>query len=185
MHLVGRNCRNDFHAETDSIGHFGFRHVQAGPYVITAMAPMHGMATAEIAVVDSQTTEVTLVLNDSTNGGGHHGDTLTTVDLTGIAIVVNPDSMHPRRIEYFIDVDFDGAADYRLGFGPPWYNPGNGAQRPNAGDSISVHGGLLTYATPPIVVVYKINGLAWRVPLSDMADTAVATTIVKAAIRIA
>jgi hypothetical protein len=170
VRLNGRNCRLDFHAETDSLGHFGFRHVPAGPYMVTAMAPMHGMATAEIAVVDSQTTEVTLVLNDSSNGGGgHHGDTLTTVDLTGVAIVVIPDSIHhPRHIEYFIDVDYDGVADYRLGFGPPWYNPPNvppqGAHRPANGDTIAISGGLLTYATPPVVVVYEINGLFWRRP---------------------
>jgi hypothetical protein len=155
----------DYHTQTDSTGHFSMEHVQAGAYTITAMAFMHGFASAEIVVVDSQVTEVTLVLNDSTNGGHHHGDTLATVELTGIALVVYPDSVnHPHRISYYIDVNYDGEADYRLSFGPPWYEPRSGASRPANGDSISVYGGLLTFSTPPMVVVYEINGLLWREP---------------------
>jgi hypothetical protein len=155
----------DYHTQTDSTGHFSMEHVQAGVYTITAMAFMHGFASAEIAVADSQVTQVTLVLNDSTNGGPHHGDTLATVELTGIALVVYPDSAnHPHRISYYIDVNYDGEADYRLSFGPPWYEPRSGAHRPANGDSISVYGGLLTFSTPPMVVVYEINGLLWRQP---------------------
>jgi hypothetical protein len=156
----------DYHTHTDSTGYFTFQHVQAGPYEATAMAHMHGFTEANIVVIDSQTTQVTLVLDDSLHGGGHHeGDTLATVDLTGIAIVVYPDSIeHPNREHYYIDLNGDGVAEYRLSFGPAWYDPGNGAQRPANGDSISIYGGLLTYTTPPVVVVYTINGLFWREP---------------------
>ena len=89
------------------------------------------------------------------------------VDLAGVAIVVSagPDSgNHPRPLHYFIDVNGDGTPDYRLAFGPPWYNPQNGAHRPANGDSITIHGGLLTATRPPVVVVYAINGLPWRSP---------------------
>jgi hypothetical protein len=160
------NHHDEHHTETDSTGHFSILHVDAGEYTVSAMAFMHGFASADIAVEDSQTTQVTLVLDDSIGGGGHeHGDTLATIDLVGIALVVHPDSIeHPNHVHYYIDVDGDGAADYRLSFGPPWYEPGNGAHRPANGDSISIHGGLLTYTEPPMVVVYEINGLFWREP---------------------
>ncbi len=95
-------------------------------------------------------------------GGGHHGDSLEVVSLEGVAIVIQEDPARPAR--YFIDVDADGAADYRLCFGPPWYNPPGGAQRPNDGDEITIVGGLLAYGEPQMVVVYEINGMFWRQP---------------------
>jgi hypothetical protein len=67
---------------------------------------------------------------------------------------------------FFIDVNADGVADFRLSFGPPWYDP-NGPEAPNRplnGDEITIVGGLLTYGEPPMVVVFEINGLVWRVP---------------------
>jgi hypothetical protein len=54
-----------------------------------------------------------------------------------------------------------------LGFGPPDYDPdgiGQGAERPLAGDVVTIHGGLLTYGEPQTVVVWQINGLFWRDP---------------------
>jgi hypothetical protein len=129
---------------------------------------MHGFVEADIAVVENETTTLTLTLDDSAHGPNHHhGDTLTTVNLTGTAIVIteNADSLnHPPRVHYLLDVDGDGLGDYRLAFGPPWYQPASGAVRPANGDSITIHGGLLTYTTPPVVVVYDINGLLWRAP---------------------
>jgi hypothetical protein len=67
---------------------------------------------------------------------------------------------------FLLDVDADGTPDYRLSFGPPWYNPNcdTCGTRPNDGDQITVVGGLLTYGEPPMVVVYRINGLFWREP---------------------
>ena len=128
---------------------------------------MQGHASALIEVVADQTTNVTLTLlppppPDTT--GGHHGfDSLTVVDLQGTAIVIPPDSLH-RMARYFLDVDGDGTADYHLSFGPPWYNPPTLAHRPNNGDMITIHGALLTYGEPPVVVVFAINGLFWRDP---------------------
>ncbi len=166
IELAGSNNHAFYRTESNAEGHFAFAHVLAGAYNITAMAPMHGFASAEIEVADNVTTHVTLVLSDSSNGGGHHhGDSLTVVDLQGTAIVVRPDSANrPHRVLYYLDVDNDGAPDYRLSFGPPWYDPGDGAHRPENGDQITIHGGLLTYTDPPVVVVYEINGQFWRQP---------------------
>ena len=154
-----------YHAFTNDEGHFSIEHVQPGNYNITAMLEMHGFAAAPIVVTANQITSLTLTLNDSMGGGEHHhqGDTLTLVDLTGTAIVVAPDSVHhPHHLRYFLDVDQDGVPDYELSFGPPWYNPPSGAVRPQNGDAVTIHGGLLTYTEPPVVVVYQINGQVWR-----------------------
>jgi hypothetical protein len=152
--------------ETDAQGAFSFPHVPAGTYNVFAMLEMRGFASTTIDVVANQTTNVTLVLSDSSNHGGggghHHGDTLTVVELSGTAIVLPPDSTH-RQARYFLDVDSNGVTpEYRLAFGPPWYDPGNGAHRPANGDVITISGGLFTYTHPPLVVVYMINGLQWR-----------------------
>ncbi|MBI5059928.1 carboxypeptidase regulatory-like domain-containing protein [candidate division KSB1 bacterium] len=154
------------HGETGEAGTVTFEHVPADHYFVVASAHMLGFATTEIDVADLSVIDVTLVLSDSNgHGGGHHGDSLTVVELSGTAIVVD-DTTNPNRIRvrYFIDIDADGVGDYRLAFGPPWYNPDNGATRPANGDQITVTGGLLTYADPQIVVVYTINGQFWREP---------------------
>ncbi|MBI5058742.1 carboxypeptidase regulatory-like domain-containing protein [candidate division KSB1 bacterium] len=95
-------------------------------------------------------------------GGGHEGDDLVIVQLSGIAQVVVEDPSRPPR--YFLDTNEDGHGDFRLSFGPPWYDPPSGAQRPQDGESIFIVGGLMGYAAPPMVVVYEINGELWRVP---------------------
>ncbi len=95
-------------------------------------------------------------------GGGHHGDTLEVVSVEGTAIVVQENPARPAR--YFLDIDSDGQADFRLCFGPPWYNPNNGATRPANGDQVAIVGGLLAYGEPQAIVVYEINGMFWREP---------------------
>jgi hypothetical protein len=101
--------------------------------------------------------------------GGHHGGgghrELTPIDLQGTVSIVQSDPARP--VQYFIDTNDDGMADYRLGFGPPDYDPdgiGQGAERPLAGDVVTIRGGLLTYGEPQTVVVWQINGLFWRDP---------------------
>ena len=51
-----------FVTATDSLGHFVFPRIPAGEYEVTAALPMHGFASTNVAVIDSQTTQVTLVL---------------------------------------------------------------------------------------------------------------------------
>jgi hypothetical protein len=139
-----------------------FPDLPPGPYEVTAEMRQMGFAATRVEVVSNQTTNVTLTVH-------HHDstfrppDSLTVVELAGTAIVVT-DTLHPMRVAYFLDVDGDGTADFRLSFGPPWYNPPSQASRPANGDEITIVGGLLTHTTPPVVVVFEINGLFWRDP---------------------
>jgi len=63
---------------------------------------------------------------------------------------------------YYLDVNEDTLPDYFLNFGPPWYNPNNGLQRPNDCEQISIVGGLINNDSIPMIVVYAINGIEWR-----------------------
>ena len=160
-HGGGMGMSYSTHSGTD--GTFSIANVAAGNYFAMASKMMVGHADTSIVVADSQNTVVNFVLTNMgghDGGGGMHGDTLEIVNLTGWAIVVQ-DSL---RTHYFLDVNGDDTADFKLLFGPPWYDPGNGAHRPANGDSISISGGLMGYATPQGVVVYSINGLFWRQP---------------------
>ncbi len=103
------------------------------------------------------------------HGGGHGGnghlppDSLTLVTLSGTAIV-DTSMMYPM---YYLDENGDGVEDYFLNFGPHWYQPDSGnAARPNAGDAITIYGGMYDSSMQnlPGVVVYEINGEFWRDP---------------------
>jgi hypothetical protein len=164
-----------FTAFTDPTGGADFPSVPVGPYTVTAGAMMHGMASTTLEVMARQTTNVTLTLNmpgdssnmnpgDSTHHHQGHGDSLAIVNLEGTAIVVAADTVLHRMARYGLDVDGDGTVDYVLSFGTPWYRPPSAAHRPNSGDHITISGGMFTYTQPPMVVVYSINGLAWRRP---------------------
>jgi hypothetical protein len=95
--------------------------------------------------------------------GGHHAwgwmhDTLEVVSLNGVAMVDTTFNFN----HYYLDEDLDGYPDYFLNFGPPWYEPTSGATRPNDGDAIDIVGGKLDRDSLDMVIVYEINGLAWR-----------------------
>ncbi|MGD9487778.1 MAG: T9SS type A sorting domain-containing protein [Calditrichaceae bacterium] len=90
-------------------------------------------------------------------------DSLQDITVSGKAIV-DSFSMHGM---YFLDQDEDGAADYRLIFGPVWYQPDSSeAMRPINDELISIDGGLheSMIDTIPSIVVYNINGHFWREP---------------------
>ena len=154
-----------FHARqiTPASGAFQFPQVPAGAYTVSASLRMAGFAAVVVEVLPEQATNVTLTLQPR-DTSQHPRDSLTIVELEGTAIVVHPDSLHPLRTVYFLDVNDDGTPDYRLAFGPPWYNPSSGATRPENGDEITIVGGLLGFAEPPTVAVFVINGLPWRDP---------------------
>lgn len=93
-------------------------------------------------------------------------DSLTEVSLQGIALV----DTTVKNVKFFIDVDGDSLADYRLNFGPWWYQPDSGnANRPENWDSILILGGInedkeCVSDSLPIVIVYEINNAYWRDP---------------------
>ncbi|HBZ00304.1 MAG TPA: hypothetical protein DEO84_03180, partial [candidate division Zixibacteria bacterium] len=162
-----------YHALSGADGAFLISPVLVGNYMAMASKQMVGHDHDSVTVIANQNAVVNFVLQsfcDPDTGGGHHGgghgggehhgDSLEVVTLTGWAIVVQ-DSV---RTHYFLDVNGDDTADFRLQFGPPWYEPTSGAHRPADGDSISISGGLLGYGAPRAVVVYTINGLFWRQP---------------------
>ncbi|MCP4707803.1 MAG: T9SS type A sorting domain-containing protein [Planctomycetes bacterium] len=97
------------------------------------------------------------------HGGGGSWINLPEINLTGTAIV---DSAYYYP-HYYLDVDGDYIPDYRLNFGPHWYDPGNGATRPLPGDEITIVGGLVDYEDiefMDIVIVWEINGQFWQEP---------------------
>jgi hypothetical protein len=154
-HMHGEN----YSTQSGEDGTFQIADVIAGPYVAIAAKMMQGHDSEDIEVVAGQNTVVDFVLTMG-GGGGMHGDSLEIIEISGWAIVV-VDSMHTQ---YFLDTNDDNTADYRLLFGPDWYDPGSGAERPADGDSIWITGGVMGYSVPQAVVVYEINGLFWREP---------------------
>ncbi len=104
-------------------------------------------------------------ISSKASGQHHHGDghelwpdSLATMTVTGTAIV-DSSFFHPV---YFLDRDGDSSADYRLAFGPWWYQPQSGATRPVAGEEVTIEGALVEHNTLPNLVVFEINGLVWR-----------------------
>jgi len=157
-----------YFAETGSDGTFIIEDVGEGTYTAIASKMELGHDTEDIEVIAGQNAEVTFVLEMGGHGGVHHGgghghgqyDSLEVVELSGWAIVETDDYYS----HYYLDVNNDDIADFRLGFGPAWYDPDNGAARPENGDEIDIVGGLMGYSEPQMVVVYEINGLFWREP---------------------
>jgi len=88
---------------------------------------------------------------------GWEDDSLQSINLQGTAMV---DSTFMMAM-YYIDTSGDGTPDYFLNFGPPWYEPESGAQRPANGDQITITGGMIDAGNFPMVVVYTINGQQW------------------------
>lgn len=84
-------------------------------------------------------------------------DSLTLVTFKGTVII---DTTHTNM--YFLDVDQDDSADYRMGFGPDWYEPESGAVRPAAGDHITVVGHVNQHPVYPVLIVFELDGLVWR-----------------------
>jgi hypothetical protein len=108
--LAGRGRHGMYHTGTDSLGHFLMEHVRAGQYFIMAGVPHVGFASAEITVADSQVTEVTLVLSDSTHRGRNPFDSPESADESSAEVPVThfmahnyPNPFNPiTTIEYSI-----------------------------------------------------------------------------------
>ncbi len=110
---------------------------------------------------------------------GYHGidwpDTLQTITVSGtvrvdslrhFGFMHNLDYQHAL---YSLDTNSDGKTDYLLMFGPWWYQPASGTQRPKNGDTVTITGGVMTSFQPSMLVVFTINGLKWRDPLGPPA----------------
>ena len=94
------------------------------------------------------------------------GGQLPAVVVTGKAIV---DSSSARSVmgvmmgrAYYLDTLGKGSRSLQLFFGPYWYAPSSGAQRPTNGQTITIKGGKMSQMSPPMVAVYEINGKKWR-----------------------
>ena len=85
-------------------------------------------------------------------------DSVKTQELNGIVIT---DTTFIYTI-YYLDTDSDSIPDYYLNFGPPWYQPENGLERPASGENILIKGGVMTMHDIPMLVVYELNGEVWR-----------------------
>lgn len=94
----------------------------------------------------------------------NRGDTLT---VTGV-VMIDTTYFYDH---YFLDVDRDSIPDYRLGFGPPWYEPASGATRPTDGETVTVFGRVHETPGPDMLSVYAVDGLVWR-PLDQPAPWA-------------
>lgn len=105
------------------------------------------------------------------NLGGHHGDncdgfaygldsnrTMVDTSLDGTVYIDTTYFMDG----FYLDTDNDQVPDYSLNFGPPWYVPASGAERPNDGDAISIKGKIMSDNIFPMVIVYELNGMEWR-----------------------
>lgn len=110
-----------------------------------------------LAVVPFHLTQAQGYFGDYCNNGSF-ADSLSSVELSGLAIVDNNDI----QAHYYLDTDRDGVADYFLSFGPYWYSPANGNERPANGDEISVKGYLMGHMEPASIMVNELNGLEWR-----------------------
>lgn len=84
-------------------------------------------------------------------------DSLTTITVEGVVLI---DSTHANP--YLLDVDADTVGDYFLAFGPDWYVPESGAERPVAGDTVTIVGHLNEKPLVPVIIVFEINDLLWR-----------------------
>jgi hypothetical protein len=106
--------------------------------------------------------------------GGHHGgmmgygfgwehDTVTTIETSGKVLIDTTFVMN----HFQLDVDDDSYPDYYLNFGPYWYEPESGIERPINGEIISIKAGLIeTSMNLPMLIIYEINGEIWRDSLS-------------------
>lgn len=151
-------------AFTDEEGNFAMDAVPVGNYTARAAKMGYGFADEDIEVNVDENTEVNFVLEemDGNGGGGGdrggHGDHRGEhVDLHGLVIVIDGD----RADVYLLDTDEDGEADFLLNFGPPDYQPDNGAERPANGDEVDITGLRVGHMEPGMVIVLTINDQVW------------------------
>jgi hypothetical protein len=102
------------------------------------------------------------------DGEGHHTgmgygfgwmhDSVSTMELNG-TVLTDTTFVYTQ---YYLDTDQNDSPDYYLNFGPPWYQPMSGAERPEGGEHVTIVGGIMEMHEFPMVLVYQIDGLVWR-----------------------
>jgi len=149
---------NWYFTETLADGSFLIEDVEVGEYTASAFAWNLGWASQEIEILEDQTTVVDFVLEDWGWGGW---DGFDIVELHGNTIVQQMGSTG----EYYLDVNGDNQSDYRLNFGPDWYTPPSGAERPQNGEYLEIVGCVIDNTTPPTILAYERDDLFWRAPI--------------------
>ncbi|MCD4728302.1 MAG: carboxypeptidase regulatory-like domain-containing protein [Pirellulales bacterium] len=168
--VIGAPCQG-LETWTGADGTFLFVEVEPGDYPARAMLTGFGMDADVITVIEDEVTVVDFILEMGGPHGPPHGGNWPhdweEITLQGWTLVV-PSENNPEVNHYFIDEDNDGVAEYRLRFGPWWYEPESGAQRPENGDEIDILGGLIGFfpGSPDleVVVVWELNGEIWFDP---------------------
>jgi len=79
---------------------------------------------------------------------------------TSMAVMFRIGNQRPAN--YYLDTAGNGSRNYQLFFGPFWYEPDNGTVKPVDGQNVNLKGILLNSMTPPMLVVYIIDGKLWR-----------------------
>ena len=147
---------------TNEEGLFTFDDVPTGEYLARASKRGFEHADLELEVVVDENSELAFVLvargERLQQFGGLDPLPLEEIELRGLAMIVESDNGR----DYLLDVNYDNQADYLLNFGPDYYEPGNGAVRPDAGDEITVPGILVGHMEPQMLIVSGINDLEWR-----------------------
>lgn len=165
-----------YEAVTVEDGSFVIENIDAGEYQAHAHADSLGGEMEEIEIIAGETLFVEFTLAGCGGGSGGPGGgsggpgggaTLVDVELEGTAMVEECTGLMDA---YYIDIDGDEIADYKLMFGPESYDPQSGAARPEDGDYIEIVGGYNVNSISDLVIVYEINGLFWRDPLGTNPD---------------
>ena len=143
-------------------GLFEIVEVPAGEYLARSAKRGFEHADLELEVVVDENTELEFVLvargEREQQRGGLNPHPPEEVELQGITMIVDGDNGET----YLLDIDNDLQPDYLLNFGPDYYEPGNGAVRPEVGDEIAVPGILVGHMEPQMLIVSEINGQVWR-----------------------
>ena len=98
------------------------------------------------------------------HNGRHHAndwpDSLETITVSG---KIRVSITHTHAPYYLESENEEKIGEYALDFGPHWYQPKNGATRPQNSDEVIIRGGIIPEEhNPPLIVVFEISGMFWR-----------------------
>ncbi len=97
--------------------------------------------------------------------GNHHGYSMGWLADSLLYTEVSGNVMIDTTFNYwhfYLDSDGDTIPDYHLNFGPPWYVPESGLEKPADGELVTIFGALKSGDSYPVIVVLQLNGEVWR-----------------------